>query len=167
MLGALHAAWGSSAPYWGESFLVMQSPLALQLPSAGCSAFLLESFRPCWALRAGAGWELLRTSAFRCGCWQAARPLIRLRSRSATLGLGCVANRLLWACVRGSQPLIQVRTHRRFQVWAPSYGFRCGLPCHLWRCTPTQALWVCVPRQPGRLSGCASTERFTCGHPVR
>ena len=34
--------WGSSAPYWLESFRGMQSPLALELPSAGGSAFLLE-----------------------------------------------------------------------------------------------------------------------------
>ncbi|XP_053767215.2 putative olfactory receptor 7A2 [Desmodus rotundus] len=30
--------------------------------------------------------------------------------------------------VRGSQPLIPVRTYQRFQVWAPSQGFSCGHP---------------------------------------
>ena len=43
MLGAL-----GSAPYWVQSFRGMQSLLALQLPSAGRSAFFLESQ---WALQ--------------------------------------------------------------------------------------------------------------------
>ena len=38
--------WGSSAPYWVESFRGLQSLLALQLPSAGRSAFLLPPREP-------------------------------------------------------------------------------------------------------------------------
>ena len=43
-----------------------------------------------------------------------------LRGLYAAVGLGCVGDPWLWACARGSQPLIRVHTHLRFQVWAPS-----------------------------------------------
>ena len=55
---------------------------------------------------------------------------------------------------RGSQPLIWLRTHPKFQVWAPSWGFRCARP-------PRRFLSVL----PGSrsLSGCPPTRGFRCG----
>ena len=64
--------------------------------------------------------------------------------RSPALGL----------CAGVRQPLIRLRTHPRFQVWAPA-----GI---LGVCVP-QVLFGCAPRQPGRLSGHVPTLCFRCG----
>ena len=69
--------WGSSAPYWVESFQGMQSPLALLLPSAFC----LCPREPVGS--AGFCVQILSRSC-RCGPSQAARLLI---SQCAALGL--------------------------------------------------------------------------------
>ena len=111
---------GSSAPYWVKSFLGLQSPLALKFSSAGHSAFLLESDRPCRALCAGARWELFRTCASVAVSQQAAWPLIGLHA----------ADPWLWACAPG-QPATDpgahpaevsgVGAHLGFQVWSPGH----------------------------------------------
>ena len=56
----------------------------------------------------GARWDLFSPWCFWCRCPQAARPLIGL---SQIPGFGAVC--------RAFDPLIQVCTHLRFQVWAP------------------------------------------------
>ena len=58
-------------------------------------------------------------------------------------------------------PVRGAASHR--SGYAPTRGFRCGLPGHFWRCEPTQALCVCAPRQPGCLSGRTPTRGFRCG----
>ena len=139
--------WGSSGPYRVESFLGMQSPLALQLPSAGHSAFLLESFLlgPADLCVQWLGGRCL-VRCFRCGRPQAAKPLIRVHTDPRFQ---------MWV----PRPLIRVHTHLGFQVRAPmpligvcTHQGALGLWAQaagpvIWMHTDPR-LWACVPRQP-------------------
>ena len=74
---------------------------------------------------------------------------------------GCGADSRLWVCEWGSQLLIQVRTHPRFQVWVPrslielrAHPGALGLCAQaakslIWMHTDPW-LWAGAPRQPGR-----------------
>ena len=105
--------------------------------------------------------------------------------RSPSLGL----------CAGASQPLIRLRNHPRFQVWAPSWGFMCVRPPrHFLSVRPgsrtayegirpprvsgvgsrplivVHVHWGTLglaPRQLGPLSGLALSRSFSCGPPVR
>ena len=106
----------------------------------------------------------------------------------SALGLGWLSIPRFGSVHRGSQPLIPLRNHPRFQLWAPCRGFRCA-------CQPRRFLSVrpgsratypgsrppgvagvgprpmigvlahwgtlgLAPRQPGRLSGRVLTPEF-------
>ena len=113
----------------------------------------------------------------------------------SALGLGWLPIPRFGSVRAGNQPLIRLPTHQRFQVWAPSRGFRCAGPprrflsvrpgsrvTYQGTCPPevsgvgprpligVHTHWGSLglaPRQPGRLSGCALTRSFSCGPPVR
>ena len=123
MLGALGAAKGWFSPLLGQIFpgnAVSPSPAALL-----CWAFCLpprEPIGPAGLCAQGLGWSC------RCGCWQAARPLI---SPSAALGLSCTWPAIpaalgLWVGQLASAPGVHppevsgVGTPLGFHVWAPS-----------------------------------------------
>ena len=71
----------------------------------------------------------------------------------SALGLRWLQIPRLGSVCRGSQPLVRLHTHPRFQVGRPA-----GV---LGACTHPGAL--CVPRQPGCLSGRVPTRGFRCG----
>ena len=125
--------------------------------------------------------ELFRTGAFRCGCSQAARPLI---SQSAALGLGRPqlqpVGPQLWAwssAAGGSTTLGLSRAAGRstalslcvgqlasapgahpprFQVWVPSWGFRCGWLAGVSVVGPQSAILGVHNRASGESWGCLS-----------
>ena len=186
--------WGSSTPYWVESFRGMQSLPALQLPSAGRSPFLLESQ---WALQISVRRGYIGVFQNQCfWLWSPAgsQAIVRVVWPISALDFGWLMIPCFGSVGGGSQPLIRLRNHPRFQVWAPSQGFRCACPpCRFLSVPPgsqaayqgtrppgvsgvgprpligVSAHWGTLglgPRQPGRLSGHALTRSFSCGPPV-
>ena len=101
--------WGSSASYWVKSFWGLQSPLVLQLPSAG--KFCLppsEQVGPAGLFAQGLGGSC-------------SEPMLQVWSPPGSQAVNGVAQRsqALGLCPGAAQLLIYVGTHSRFQVLAP------------------------------------------------
>ena len=153
-----------------KSFWVLQSPLALQLPSAERSAFLLEREKALQGLCTGARWELFKTGA--SGVVTTVDPGVHppeVSGVGAHLGFQmwvprqlievCAHRGALCLCAQAAEPPIWVHTDPRFWACAPpAVGPLIRLCTHLgfqlW--APILLIWVGTNQASGVCWGCLS-----------